>query len=966
MINIQQFQFKIFVTLTIVGPLISCGGSNSSQDPASPDPAPESRQEIECVSVQGVPTLNDACQPPSSPTGEPKETSQSPRIGDAQGHCQNPLIGPASLACENAGRSWSHGECSSLPSAPHGLSQKVICEQSGRIWNVDHCQGDMFPTSNAEPQPIVFYARLVKDVTFVEEIRSKVPGPELSMMADEYLDCGIEDGLLPGCYDRKFSELYQDRTRIKVDSPQGLNLASVQFLLTHLSINSEKHLYYILKVSFVDSADKLSSNTYIVKPKIVPDHSNWKSVATGLSQAIEKKTLSSESNVQAEILGFLVNDLGMDLVGTISPMDNWNEKEFERLYTLQKSPRGFYHWSKKISASSISNRGSIIQFFNQKIWGHLANTKGVYQDLLLDVALENAKDLEDRSYFISGLRDLYANSSDNDQKNKLSLAYLLIVPVNNVDEDILKTAKDYVIPGQLKISSLWLGYGLQVLEKFGSRFGKSSEFVGLVNHYDFNVRSHLARALKTFTDPLADQALLSLSVDRYFSVRDQALESLRSRAIDVKDFDLTCLVRSDDYKVRFSLARALKHTTGSRVGEVLLQLNADTSYSVRDAALTSLRDRDLDVGDLNLATMINMSDYNSRFGLAQALKYVRGQRVAETLLTLNADQSYSVRDEAFDSLKNRGMDVGNLNLKPMINMVDYNSRIGLARALKHVKGQNVAETLLTLNADQSYSVRDQAFDSLRDRGMDVGNLNLKPMINMGDYNSRIGLARALEHVKGEKVGEALLMLNADQSYSVRDKAFDSLRDRGMDVGSIDLKPMINMEDYNSRIGLARALKHVKGHNVAETLLTLNADRSYSVRNEAFDSLRDRGMDVGSINLKPMINMEDYNSRIGLVRALKHVKGEKVGEALLLLNADLNWTVRDEAFSAIQKRTLDIRDLDVVVLINQENRDSRLGLARALEYFRGKNVDMALQVLSKDADSSVRSKASESISRRPRS
>ena len=119
-------------------------------------------------------------------------------------------------------------------------------------------------------------------------------------------------------------------------------------------------------------------------------------------------------------------------------------------------------------------------------------------------------------------------------------------------------------------------------------------------------------------------------------------------------------------------------------------------------------------------------------------------------------------------------------------------------------------------------------------------------------------------------------------------------------------------------------------------------------------------------MKPMINKRDYDSRIGLARALKHVNGEKVGEALLLLNTDLHWRVRDEAFLASQNRTLDIGDLDVVAMIKPEDNDSRFGLARALKYFVGKYVDMALIVLSKDADSSVRSKALEAISSRPRS
>jgi hypothetical protein len=317
-----------------------------------------------------------------------------------------------------------------------------------------------------------------------------------------------------------------------------------------------------------------------------------------------------------------------------------------------------------------------------------------------------------------------------------------------------------------------------------------------------------------------------------------------------------------------------------------------------------LQNRDIDVGDLDVVSMINMGDHSSRFGLTQALKYVRGQRVAEALLKLSADPTSLVREEALKALEGRNLDVGDLNVVGMIDVNNHSSRFGLAQTLKHIRGKKVAEALLRLSADPTSIVRDEALKALQGRNMDAGDLNVVAMIDVNNYSSRFGLAKALKYVQGQRVAEALLMLNADPMAFVRDEAINSLQDRDLNIGDLDVISLIKPNDFGSKYGLARALKHIKGQKIAETLLKLSIDQTYPVR--------------------------------------------------------------DEAFLSIQNRTLDLGDLDVVALIDPRNDESRFGLARVLRYFVGKNIDLALIVLSKDANSTVRNKALETISTRPRS
>jgi HEAT repeat protein len=957
----QTIGFQILIALTILGPSIGCGTSKPTKG-HQPNPDPKSREDNPCLTVGGDPAFNDVCQPKPNQLGKPDKRCPSPKYLDAHGNCHNPATERARSVCESWGRSWINGECTtqSSASAPANSSQKALCEQSGRVWNIDHCQDGAQPTSNINPQMSLYSSDLVKKVTFTENARSIISESDLSLIEGEYLDCGIEERLLPACHDTKFSLLDRDRTYIIVRDGDRSGVASVHHTLTRFPTSEGKSLYYLFKMEYVESTAKIHSYNFIMRPQTTPIHPDWDRISKDISEKLAMKTLSSEFSVQDQILSVLTEEMHLELVASISTMNGSDKNAFESQYKEQKSARGFYHWSKKILNSSLRNSPNIIAIFDAKIGEILLTTKDAYRDFILNVALEFAPALNDQSKLIATLRDVFFNSTDNELKNNLSLVYLLIVPSTTADEEILQQAKDYVIPVSSKINLLWLGYGLQVLEKFGAKFGTTADFVRLVSHDHPYVRRHLARAFKTFTDPIADTALLDLSIDRESYVRDEALASLRGRSIDVKDLDLNKMIHTEDQGVRSSLARALKHVIGSRVGEVLLRLNADSSAIVRHEAFSSLQDRNLNVTSLDVVSLIDRNNYSSRAGLAHALQYVQGQRVAEALMILNTDSTSLVREAALTSLQNRGMDVGDLDVVAMIDKGNYSSRYGLVQALTHVTGQKVAEALLKLSADPTSLVREEALKGLEGRNIDVGDLNIILIIDMSNHSSRFGLAQALKYIKGQKVPEALLRLNCDPTSIVRDAALTSLQNRDIDVGDLDVVSMINMGDHSSRFGLTQALKYVRGQRVAEALLKLSADPTSLVREEALKALEGRNLDVGDLNVVGMIDVNNHSSRFGLAQTLKHIRGKKVAEALLRLSADPTSIVRDEALKALQGRNMDAGDLNVVAMIDVNNYSSRFGLAKALKYVQGQRVAEALLMLNADPMAFVRDEAINSL------
>ena len=107
----------------------------------------------------------------------------------------------------------------------------------------------------------------------------------------------------------------------------------------------------------------------------------------------------------------------------------------------------------------------------------------------------------------------------------------------------------------------------------------------------------------------------------------------------------------------------------------------------------------------------------SRRGLAKALKYVKGPSADLALLKLNSDTDGDVRKEALASIKLRPFET-TFNVSSLINSSNWQSRRGLAKALEFVKGKNVIDALIKLLSDSDGDVRAAAKASLQAHGYD--------------------------------------------------------------------------------------------------------------------------------------------------------------------------------------------------------------------------------------------------------
>lgn len=335
--------------------------------------------------------------------------------------------------------------------------------------------------------------------------------------------------------------------------------------------------------------------------------------------------------------------------------------------------------------------------------------------------------------------------------------------------------------------------------------------------------------------------------------------------------------------------------------EEALRMSSSSSSDTRLKGILTLKNHPFDAGSFDVKSLINKDDVDARLGLVNALKYVTGQGANDALLVLVTDSSESVAQLALDLLKERPFNSGNLDIKSLINKNDFNSRGMLATALKNVTGQGANEALLMLIADEVAAVAEKALVAIEARPFDAGSFYVKELINKDNENSRTILTKGLAYITGEQANQALLLLGADSSFHVSTKALALLKKRNFDSRNMAIQNLINADDVNSRIGLARALKYVTGEDSIKALIQLQFDDDVWVRKEAIDSLKLKSESLSEkgllVDFKESINGFNY---MGLA---------KLPDTLLALDLSIDSLVENLEDSSGKIATLKISNID---------------------------------------------------------
>ena len=493
----------------------------------------------------------------------------------------------------------------------------------------------------------------------------------------------------------------------------------------------------------------------------------------------------------------------------------------------------------------------------------------------------------------------YYLNSDRTKQGVLAICHLSMAPVGRDKKKFYAIAKEETLSRR---DLSWTLLGIRLYHKFGEKFGRIEELEPFSRDIDPFVRAEVAASISPFSHTnLFVEIILRLNTDSTQQVQDIAYSVVSNSDITVRDFNVSDLIRPGDTQSGKGLARALAHVDGQPAYEALLRLAVDTNYTVRETALSSIEKKKINIGNFDVRGLIDDASYSSRENLAYALKNVDGVGAYIALLVLVVDDLSFVGKAALSSLEGRSINIGPFNLLSLMEDLGFSASISLAKALKFVTGESVGPALLNLASAGYSSIRNEALKTLSGKSLDIGTFDIFSLIDQNDGLPRSDLAKALKFFHGSRTFEALLTLSSDGSYRVREEALKSLGKRRANIGSFNIVKLINNDDSRSREGLARALKNYDGVSANQVLLRLNADESYLVGDAAFASIDRRKLKVGSLDIKTLINKESFRARTGLAKALEFAFGAHVIDTLVLLSNDSSYYVQQAAQASLRAR-----------------------------------------------------------------
>jgi HEAT repeat protein len=659
---------------------------------------------------------------------------------------------------------------------------------------------------------------LVKEVSFEADINELITEEDQAKLDEEYSDCGVSNSLVPACKGTAISV-----STNTISTYGGSPSTNIEGRVGRFTDSKKTVFLFKFTEDKFGQPKKSEFNVFVVE--------------NASTEELDKLVRASSDKLRdlptSERLVKLEETLGIKKIATITEWSFADEAEFVTAYEEQSNPRAIFHWTQIALSKGFKGNGTAA-FLKDNYEKSLTKSSPEYKELLIELGLNAAEVFKAKDEVITALESEFTSASEKSIKGITSIAILKLVDIAEAKKENLDTTKEYLLD---KPESNWLIRGVALFSKYGKTIGSIDDLIKFGMNDNSYVRAEVARALNKYSDePEFAEWVLRLNADTVYRVREAALATITGQNLEVEIFDVVSLINSNDSYSREGLAKALAYTKGQKASEALLQLSGDTVYRVREAALASISGRDIDLGGFNVASLINSNDSYAREGLAKALAHTKGQKANIALLQLAGDTVYRVREAALSAISGKSIDVGDFNVANLINPNDSYAREGLAKALKYTNGQKTNEALLQLSGDTVYRVREAALASISGKSIDVGSFNVAGLINLNDSYAREGLAKALKDTKGQKSNEALLQLAGDTVYRVREAALASVSGRVIKIGDFDVSTLVNANDSYAREGLAKALEFTKGSKVVKTLVKLLSDSVYRVREAAKKSL----------------------------------------------------------------------------------------------------------------------------------
>jgi HEAT repeat protein len=618
--------------------------------------------------------------------------------------CRKEAAPPAAASNPTPSASPSGGDASAPPPAVPSSSPPASSPSVATIPAASPATPPPAAPPASAPVPTVELTttNLVESVTFEPDAQRAIDPQVQARLRQEYLDCGLSPQALPACLDSVWEGAARSVTvRQFLSMSEGtLAVARVKPRGSMFYVFSSKPLRWVPGGSQKQSIQVLVPTTGL-------------SAGISLDDAMKMAADKMESLETSTDWEGLERTLSARRVAKVSPLSFRDEADFQAGFAKRTSARSLAHWA--AFADSIEwHQNQTIQVFASRIGKALRAASPIYREKLFDQSLEWGVFAAGKAPLLAALREEFEHAADESYKQKLAVTLLLLSDASSLERTWIGPAHDLASGSD----ETWSIRGIRLFGKYGESFGSSADLVRLAHPERYLWRIEVAQSLSAYTDSLANEWRLRLAADGNSYVRDAAVASIKAHGLfDAGSFKVALLIQSEDYRSRWSLAEALQYVSGVEANEALLRLAADVNSYVRQAATESIKARgSFDAGSFKVSSLIKADDYQSRWGLAETLKYVSGAEANEALLRLAADVNSYVRQAATESIKTRGsFSAGSFKISSLIKADDYQSRWGLAEALQYVSGQEASSALAKLAADSNSYVQSAAQTSLNAR-----------------------------------------------------------------------------------------------------------------------------------------------------------------------------------------------------------------------------------------------------------
>ncbi|HEY8196750.1 MAG TPA: HEAT repeat domain-containing protein [Gemmatimonadales bacterium] len=631
-------------------------------------------------------------------------------------------------------------------------------------------------------------------------------------------------------------------------------------------------------------------------------------------------------------------------------------------------------------------------WYLDRVERHLTTRKGVYRDLVTDLASREQALLGPAIHHMSTLRDLDALEAVLEEQARTAKGrptWLLEA------YDQLGLVDKYV--DQLRSAPKWRdrAFAAELLGRVGGAKAVPAllETVEATRTEDSDVREVSLRALARIADPGAVEPLIRTLATAEAWLAPRIADILTRHGEQVVDPLIAVLNDSTHQPARAWAANVLGEVRAQRAFPSLVRLLGEPEDEVRGKAATALGrlgDRRA-VGYLLEHLLTDPAPF-VRARIAAALGQFGGPEVIDRLVRALGDPAWWVRMRSVEALEQ----IGSVAEGPLLVALDDPDPQIRVRAAVALERLGVPDNLVRLI--ESGERVPEASDTLVKFATSGTREFLAELAQHPSPRVREAVVTAVQRTGREDLLPELLQIaSADSEAPLRVLAFKTLRTRGLrealptgigglsdpdqrvraaavglvgDLGGPEIVGLLRTQtsdpDPMVRAAAARALGAVRAVAAAADIGRLLRDPSPIVREAAVVAALDARLTSLVPDLVDLIGDGDANIRLQTARALGSLGNRSAVPALLQAFPDQSTDVSEAIAAAVGR--LDPEALADLVdpLIDSPGGEGKLALIRSVRHSRGSGALPVLQRLLDDEMPPVRAAAIEALERVGRS